>query len=93
MIPKEAMMVTVLYDADLVPTAADMKLVASLLTPAIIPKIANTKIKTITIGRNVYIVFLLKIWYKYTDFFKSLTSVKKEKIHALRITKSLVLSD
>ena len=41
--------------ADFVPTAADMKLVASLLTPATIPKIANTKINAITTGRNVSI--------------------------------------
>ena len=44
--PMAAIIVTVLYDADFVPTADDMKLQASLLTPAHNPKMANTITKT-----------------------------------------------
>ena len=55
-IPAEAIIVTTRYDAEPVPTAADMKLLASLLTPAHKPMIANNiTIPTIT-GKSVSIL-------------------------------------
>ena len=61
MMPKAAMIVTTLYEADFVPTAADMKLVASLLTPAMMPKIAKMKMKVMTIGKKVSIDLHIKL--------------------------------
>lgn len=53
--PAEAIIVTTRYDADLVPTADDMKLHASLLTPAHNPMTANKMTIPSIIGNIVAI--------------------------------------